>query len=87
MKLYMIIKKIVHEPITLELKNGIVIHGVLQNVDKCLNIFLKNVKRSVKNSNSIFLKGIAIRGNNIRYIILPNWLNLDSLLYEFNEKD
>jgi small nuclear ribonucleoprotein D1 len=81
MKLFNILKRILDEPITIELKNGIIVHGILKNIDKKINIFLINAKRMDNEKKSTYIKNIAIRGNNVRYIIFPDWLNIDSLLY------
>ena len=81
MKLFNILKRILDEPITIELKNGIIVHGILKNIDKKINIFLINAKRMDNEKKSTYIKNIAIRGNTVRYIIFPDWLNIDSLLY------
>jgi len=47
-----------------------------------MNLFLKNVKKSISNQKSIKFESISIRGSTIRYIILPEWFNLDLMLIE-----
>lgn len=82
MKIGIFLKKVINELITVELKNGMIIYGTLFKYDKSMNLYLKDVKKSFSKEKSIFFESISIRGSMIRYIILPNWLNLDLLLLE-----
>lgn len=45
-----------------------------------MNTHLKTVKLVPKGQNPISVSQMSIRGNNIRYYILPDSLNLDTLL-------
>lgn len=47
-----------------------------------MNTHLKTVKLAVKGKNPITLDHLSVRGNNIRYYILPDSLNLETLLVE-----
>jgi hypothetical protein len=47
-----------------------------------MNTHLKTVKLTLKNKNPVTLDHLSIRGNSIRYYILPDSLNLDTLLVE-----
>ena len=47
-----------------------------------MNTHLKAVKLTVKNKEPINVDTITIRGNNIRYIILPDSLPIDTLLVD-----
>lgn len=47
-----------------------------------MNTHMTNVKMTVKNKKSEQLKTLSIRGNNIRYYILPDTLNLNTLLVD-----
>mmetsp|Transcript_27757 Transcript_27757/g.46998 ORF Transcript_27757/g.46998 Transcript_27757/m.46998 type:complete len:88 (-) Transcript_27757:535-798(-) len=47
-----------------------------------MNTHLKIVKMTLKGKNPVHLDTLSIRGNNIRYFILPDSLNLDALLVE-----
>lgn len=47
-----------------------------------MNTHLKAVKLTIKNKEPINVDTITIRGNNIRYIILPDSLPIDTLLVD-----
>lgn len=47
-----------------------------------MNTHLKTVKLTPKGKNPITLDHLSVRGNNIRYYILPDSLNLETLLVE-----
>ena len=47
-----------------------------------MNTHLKAVKLTVKNREPISVDTITIRGNNIRYMILPDSLPIDTLLVD-----
>lgn len=47
-----------------------------------MNTHLKTVKLTVKGKNPVALDHLSVRGNNIRYYILPDSLNLETLLVE-----
>ena len=51
-------------------------------VDVSMNTHLKAVKMTVKNKEPQQLDSLSIRGNNIRYYILPDSLPLDTLLID-----
>ena len=55
-------------------------------VDVSMNTYLRNVKTTVKGKNPVSHDFLSIRGNNIRYYILPDTLNLDSLLVDDTPK-
>jgi len=85
MRIKKIFKKIINESVTVELKNGTIIHGFLIKIDTYMNLYLKNAKRASNGRNSILIPTVSIRGTKIRYIVLPNWLNFDSIFSD-NEK-
>ncbi|EIW70307.1 hypothetical protein TREMEDRAFT_29897 [Tremella mesenterica DSM 1558] len=78
--------KLNNETVTMELKNGTVIHGTITSVDPAMTTHLKSVKMTLRSSPPgtppISLDSIAIRGNNIRYYVLPDSLPLDTLLVD-----
>lgn len=78
--------KLTGETVTIELKNGSVIHGSIVGVDVSMNTHLKNVKLTLKNRNPVTLDSLSIRGNTVRYFILPDSLNLDALLVDDTKK-
>ena len=51
-------------------------------VDMSMNTHLKTVKMTLKNKSPVSLDTLSIRGSNIRYYILPDSLNLDTLLVD-----
>ncbi|BEJ13991.1 hypothetical protein CspHIS471_0311650 [Cutaneotrichosporon sp. HIS471] len=86
MKLVRFLMKLNNETVTIELKNGTVLHGTITSVDPQMNTHLKSVKLTTRNqppgTPNVHLDSIAIRGNNVRYFILPDSLPLDTLLVD-----
>ncbi|KAK1924548.1 putative small nuclear ribonucleoprotein Sm D1-like protein [Papiliotrema laurentii] len=83
MKLVRFLMKLNNETVTIELKNGTVVHGTITSVDPQMNTHLKSVKLTLRNApKPLSLDSIAIRGNNVRYYILPDSLPLDTLLVD-----
>ncbi|GMH05876.1 hypothetical protein Nepgr_007716 [Nepenthes gracilis] len=82
MKLVRFLMKLNNETVSIELKNGTVVHGTITGVDISMNTHLKTVKLTVKGKNPVTHDHLSVRGNNIRYYILPDSLNLETLLVE-----
>ena len=55
-------------------------------VDMSMNTHLKSVKMTIKGRDPITLDSLSLRGNNIRYFILPENLPLDTLLVDDTPK-
>ena len=51
-----------------------------------MNTHLKSVKMTVKGKEPLSLDTLSLRGNNIRYYILPENLPLDTLLVDDTPK-
>ena len=97
MKLVKFLMKLNNETVTIELKNGTIVVGTVTGkpppaisfdigVDISMNTHLKAVKLTVKGRETIALDHITIRGNNIRYFLLPESLQLETLLVDDTPK-
>ncbi|KAI8970833.1 hypothetical protein BDB01DRAFT_813437 [Pilobolus umbonatus] len=86
MKLVRFLMKLNNETVSIELKNGTVIHGTITGVDMSMNTHLKTVKMTLKNKDPLSLDTLSVRGNNVRCIILPDSLPLDTLLIDDTPK-
>jgi len=86
MKLVRFLMKLTNETVTLELKNGTVVHGTVTGVDISMNTHLKSVKVTLKGKSPVAMDHLSVRGNNVRYFILPDSLNLDNLLIDTTPK-
>jgi len=74
--------KLNNESVTIELKNGTVINGTITGVDMSMNTHLKTVRLTMRNRDPVPLDSLSIRGNTIRYYILPDSIPLDTLLID-----
>lgn len=74
--------KLSNETVTIELKNGTIVHGTIVGMDMSMNTHLKTVKMTTKGKDPINLESMSIRGNTIRHFILPDQLPLDHMLID-----
>jgi small nuclear ribonucleoprotein D1 len=61
---------------------GTVVNGTITGVDMSMNTHLKTVRLTMYNREPISLDSLSIRGNTIRYYILPDSIPLDTLLID-----
>jgi len=77
--------KLSNETVSIELKNGAVVMGTITGVDVAMNTHLKRVTLMPKGKNPIAVDNMSVRGSNIRCFILPDSLNLDTLLVDIDQ--
>ncbi|CAD6504123.1 BgTH12-05860 [Blumeria graminis f. sp. triticale] len=82
MKLVRFLMKCANETVTIELKNGTIIHGTITSVSPQMNTALRTVKMTQRGNDPISLDTVNLRGSTIRYYILPDSLPLDTLLID-----
>ncbi|MCJ1406213.1 mRNA splicing protein smd1 [Ptychographa xylographoides] len=82
MKLVRFLMKCANETVTIELKNGTILHGTITSISPQMNTALRAVKMTPRGRDPIALDTINIRGSTIRYYILPDSLPLDRLLID-----
>lgn len=82
MKLVRFLMKLNNETVVIELKNGTIVNGTVTGVDVSMNTHLKAVKLTVKGREAVTMDHLTIRGNNIRYFLLPESLPLETLLVD-----
>ena len=82
MKLVKFLMKLINETVTVELKNGSLVIGTIIGVDMSMNTHLKAVRLTIKGRDTISLDHLTIRGNNIRYFMLPETLHVEAHLVE-----
>jgi small nuclear ribonucleoprotein D1 len=78
--------KISNETVTVELKNGTVVHGTVTGVDVQMNVHMKAARLTARNRDPVHYDTLTVRGNQIRYVILPEALPLDALLVDDRPK-
>lgn len=61
---------------------GTVVNGTVTGVDMSMNTHLKAVRLTMRNRDPIPLDSLSIRGNTIRYYILPDSIPVDTLLID-----
>lgn len=77
--------KLTNETVSIELKNGTVVMGTVTGVDVAMNTHLKRVTLMPRGRNPIKVENMSVRGSTIRWFILPDSLNLDTLLVDIDQ--
>merc|ERR1712217_262487 len=86
MRLVRFLMKLSNESVVVELKNSTVVQGTITGVDVSMNTHMKNIKFTVKGKPPVSMDHLTIRGNNIRYAILPDSIPLDTLLVDDSKR-
>ncbi len=66
--------------------NARLVRHEIAGVDVSMNTHLRRVKLKMKGRNPVKLDALAIRGNTIRYVILPDTVNIAALLVDDTPK-
>lgn len=82
MKLVKFLMKCKGELVTVELKDGAVVFGTVEGVDIKMNLHLKLVRLTLKDRAPVSLENYSVRGNQIRHIVLPDSLPIDTMLID-----
>ncbi|KAM9901938.1 hypothetical protein OXX79_004243 [Metschnikowia pulcherrima] len=69
-----------NQTVTVELKNGSSVNGQVLSCSPSMNLSLKNIKLIQPHRDPQLMQYMNIRGNQIRQIVLPDDLNIESLL-------
>lgn len=69
-------------PVRCLLDIHIICSSFILGVDMQMNTHLKTVKMTARNREPTTLDSLSIRGNNVRYFVLPEALPLDTLLVD-----
>jgi small nuclear ribonucleoprotein D1 len=77
--------KLTNETVSIELKNGTVVMGTITGVDVAMNTHMKRVTLMPRGKNPVKVENMSVRGSNIRCYILPDSLNLDTLLVDIDQ--
>lgn len=90
MKLVRFLMKLSNETVTIELKDGSIVHGTIAGVEVSMNIHLKSVRltsppsKQQKNKSPVeeHLDTLTVRGSNVRMVLLPEHLQLENYLID-----
>lgn len=69
-----------NQSVTVELKNGNSVNGQVLACTPLMNLLLKNIRLIQPHRDPQQMQYMNIRGNQIRQILLPDDLNIDSVL-------
>lgn len=85
MKLANFLTKLNDYTVTIELKNGSSVKGTLITADPMMNCHMSDVTlktKKLRDGDSLKLKKFTVRANTIRYVILPQDINLSQKIDE-----
>jgi len=82
MQLVRFLMKMTSEYVQIELKDGTVVAGTVASVTPNMNTVLKDVKMKTAGEDPLVMDSITLRGNSIRYFVLPDAINLDAMIGE-----
>jgi small nuclear ribonucleoprotein D1 len=80
MKLVHFLRKLVRESVIIELKDNTIVEGTVVGVDSAMNTHVRLVNLRRPGQPPERLENMTVRGASIRYVILPEILNLGTLL-------
>lgn len=60
--------------VTVEMKNGEIYRGLLLNAEETMNMTISDVVRTARNGQVSKIPTVYLRGNNVRFISLPELL-------------
>ena len=86
MKLVHFLRKLVRENVQIELKDNTVINGTVVGVDSAMNTHVRLVLIKRPGQPEERLENMTIRGAQIRYVLLPESINLGTLLVDDSPK-
>lgn len=86
MKLVHFLRKLVRENVSIELKDNTVVNGTVVGVDSAMNTHVRLVHIQKPGQQEERLENMTIRGAQIRYVILPDSINLGTLLVDDSPK-
>lgn len=80
MKLVRFLMKLANKTVSVETKQDTVIQGTVVGCDMSMNIHLKKCKVTSKGRQAVPMDHMTVRGANIRSVVLPADIPLDTLL-------
>merc|ERR1711976_103386 len=78
--------KLNNQNVIVEMKTDEVVQGMIYNVENTMNMHLKNVKFTNRFGMEKNFKTMCLRGSNIRFIILPENLQIETILFDDRPK-
>ncbi|EAN90281.1 putative small nuclear ribonucleoprotein [Trypanosoma cruzi] len=66
--------------VEIELLNSSIVSGEITFVEPSMNTHMRHVKITAKGKNPVQAETYVVRGNSIRFVILPEAMNTDDVL-------